>query len=49
VNAYQADQPAKPVVLISADQCTLPRVLRHIEAGEVVIMIPPPRLPPPDD
>jgi len=40
VNAYKAYDPQKPVVIIAADQFRLPDVLRHLEAGRVVIVIP---------
>lgn len=46
MSAYKAYDPRKPVVIIAADQFRLPDVLRHLEAGKVVLVIPaaqPPR------
>jgi hypothetical protein len=47
VNAYRADDPEQLTVVITADQFRLPDVLRHVEAGRTVIVVPPGRHPPP--
>jgi hypothetical protein len=39
VNAYQADDSQKPVVIIAARDFRLPEVLAHIEAGKIVLVI----------
>jgi hypothetical protein len=39
VNAYKADKPEKPVVIIQAHEFRLPEVLRHIEAGRIVFVV----------
>jgi hypothetical protein len=46
VNAYKADDSEKPVVIILAQDFRLPEVLRHIEAGRIVRVIPAPQDPP---
>jgi hypothetical protein len=45
VNAYTADDPEKETVIITAREFRLPEVLSHIEAGRIVLVIPPPRNP----
>jgi hypothetical protein len=40
VNAYKADKPEKPTVIIHANEFSLPEVLRHLEAGKIVLVIP---------
>jgi hypothetical protein len=40
VNAYQANDPGKPTVILQAQDFRLPEVLRHIEAGKTVLVIP---------
>jgi hypothetical protein len=40
VNAYQADNPGKPTVILQAQDFRLPEVLRHIEAGKTVLVLP---------
>jgi hypothetical protein len=40
VNAYKADDSEKPTVIILARDFRLPEVLRHIEAGRIVLVIP---------
>jgi hypothetical protein len=40
VNAYKADDSEKPTVIILARDFRLPEVLRHIEAGRIVRVIP---------
>ena len=40
MNAYTADDPEKPTVIILAQDFRLPEVLRHIEAGRIVRVIP---------
>jgi hypothetical protein len=40
VNAYKADDSEKPAVVIQAQDFRLPEVLRHIEAGRIVRVIP---------
>jgi hypothetical protein len=42
VNASKADNPEKPVVIIPANEFSLPKVLRHLEAGKIVLVIPAP-------
>jgi hypothetical protein len=39
VNANKADDPEKPAVIILARDFRLPEVLRHIEAGRIVLVI----------
>jgi hypothetical protein len=49
VNAYTADDSEKPTVIIQAQDFRLPEVLRQIEAGRIVRVIPAtqgPRQPP---
>ena len=51
MNADKADKPEKPTVIILAQDFRLPDVLRHIEAGKVVLVVPRPAAPltnPPD-
>jgi hypothetical protein len=45
VNAYTADDPEKETVIILADDFRLPEVLRHIEDGRIVLVVPAPRNP----
>jgi hypothetical protein len=45
VNAYKADDSEKETVIILARDFRLPEVLRHIEAGRIVRVIPAPRNP----
>jgi len=40
VNAYTADDSEKPTVIIQAPDFRLPEVLRHIESGRIVRVIP---------
>jgi hypothetical protein len=40
VNAYQADDSGKLTVVLLAQDFRLPEVLRHIEAGRIVLVIP---------
>jgi len=40
VNAYKADNTEKPTVIIPANEFSLPKVLRHLEAGKIVLIIP---------
>ncbi len=40
MNAYTADDSEKPTVIIQAQDFRLPEVLRHIEAGRIVRVIP---------
>ena len=40
MNAYTADDSEKPTVIILARDFRLPEVLRHIEAGRIVRVIP---------
>jgi hypothetical protein len=40
VNAYKADDPEKLTVIVMAQHFRLPEVLRHIEAGKIVLVIP---------
>jgi hypothetical protein len=42
VNAYKADNAEKPTVIISANEFSLPVVLRYLEAGKTVLVIPAP-------
>jgi hypothetical protein len=46
VNAYTADCPEKLIVIILAPDFRLPEVLRHIEAGRIVLVIPATQRPP---
>ena len=46
MNAYQADDPGKLTVMILARDFRLPDVLRHIEAGKIVLIIPAAQRPP---
>jgi hypothetical protein len=39
VNAYKAVFSEKPVVIILAQDFRLPEVLRHIEAGRIVLVV----------
>jgi hypothetical protein len=41
VSAYKADDSGKPTVIIPARDFRLPEVLRHIEAGRIVLVIIP--------
>ena len=45
VNAYQADDPEKQIVILPAQEFRLPEVLRHIEAGKIVRVILPEQRP----
>ena len=45
MNAYKADDSEKPTVIILARDFRLPEVLRHIEAGRIVRVIPAPQTP----
>jgi hypothetical protein len=47
VNAYKADDPEKPAVIVPAQEFRLPDVLRHIEAGRIVLVIPAAQRTPP--
>jgi hypothetical protein len=40
VNAYTADDSQKPTVIVLAQDFRLPEVLKHIEAGRIVRVIP---------
>jgi hypothetical protein len=40
VNAYRADFLERPAVIIQAQDFRLPEVLRHIEAGKIVLVVP---------
>ena len=40
MNAYKADDSGKLVVILMAQDFRLPEVLRHIEAGKIVLVIP---------
>jgi hypothetical protein len=42
VKAYKADDSGKLTVILPAQDFRLPEVLRHIEAGRVVLVIPKP-------
>jgi hypothetical protein len=46
VNAYKADDPGKLTVILLAREFRLPEVLRHIEAGKIVLVIPEAQRPP---
>jgi hypothetical protein len=46
VDAYKADDPGKLTVIILARDFRLPEVLRHIEAGKIVLVIPAAQHPP---
>lgn len=46
MNAYKADCPEKLTVILLAQDFRLPEVLRHIEAGRIVLVIPPAERPP---
>jgi hypothetical protein len=46
VNACQANDSEKPTVIILAHEFRLPDVLRHLEAGRIVLVIPAPNDPP---
>jgi hypothetical protein len=46
VNAYKADNTEKLIVIISAQEFRLPEVLRHIEAGKIVLVVPAIQRPP---
>ena len=39
MNAYKADDPERPTVIMLAEEFSLPEVLRHIEAGRIVLVI----------
>ena len=45
VNAYKADSTEKETVIIQSQDFRLSEVLRHIEAGRIVLVIPTPRNP----
>jgi hypothetical protein len=45
VNAYKADDTEKETVIMQATDFRLSEVLRHIEAGKIVRIIPAPRNP----
>jgi hypothetical protein len=45
VNAYKADGSEKQTVIIPAQDFRLAEVLRHLEAGRIVIVIPAPNAP----
>jgi hypothetical protein len=45
VNAYKADNTEKETVIMLATDFRLAEVLRHIEAGRIVLVIPAPRNP----
>jgi hypothetical protein len=45
VNAYKADETEKETVIMLATEFRLSEVLRHIEAGRVVLFIPAPQNP----
>jgi hypothetical protein len=45
VNAYRADDTEKETVIMLATDFRLSEVLRHIEAGRIVHIIPAPRNP----
>lgn len=45
MNAYKADNQERGTVIIAAQDFRLPDVLRHIEAGRIVRVIPAPRNP----
>jgi hypothetical protein len=40
VNAYKADAAGKVTVIVQPQDFRLPDVLRHIEAGKIVLIIP---------
>jgi hypothetical protein len=40
VNAYKADDSGKQVVIIQARDFRLPEVLRLLEAGKIVLVVP---------
>jgi hypothetical protein len=44
-NAHKADNPEKTTVIIPANEFSLPKVLRHLEAGNIVLIIPAPVTP----
>ena len=46
MDAYKADDPGKLTVIILAREFRLPEVLRHIEAGKIVLVIPAAQRPP---
>lgn len=46
MNAYKADDSEKPTVIILAQDFRLPEVLRQIEAGRIVLVIPAAQRPP---
>jgi hypothetical protein len=45
VNAYKADDSETETVIIQAQEFRLSEVLRHIEAGRIVRVVPAPRNP----
>jgi hypothetical protein len=47
VNAYKAYDSERPTVIIPAQEFRLPEVLRHIEAGKIVLVVPAIQCPPP--
>jgi hypothetical protein len=46
VNAYTADEAEKETVIIVATDFRLAEVLSHIEAGRIVLIVPPDQRPP---
>lgn len=47
MNAYKAhDLHAREMVILPAHSIRLPEILRHIEAGKIVLVIPAPSAPP---
>lgn len=46
MNAYKADDSARLTVILLAEDFRLPEVLRHIEAGRIVLVIPAAQRPP---
>lgn len=45
MNAYTADDTEKETVIMLATEFRLTEVLKHIEAGKIVLVIPAPRNP----
>ena len=46
MNAYKADDSEQLIVILPAQDFRLPEVLRHIEAGKIVLVIPATQRPP---
>lgn len=46
MNAYKADNSEKPIVIILTRDFRLPEVLRYIEAGSIVLVVPATQRPP---